>query len=396
MNSQVRNLRDDRPIIRSPDHTIPSGLYVHLPYCRSRCGYCAFVVSTDESSARAYRAALARETALLAGEARGVAFDSVYLGGGTPSLTPAADLAALLQDIRGRFDVLDSSEVTLEANPEDVTAEAARGWLAAGITRVSVGVQSFEDRELSAVGRRHDSARARGALESLGRTGLALSGDLILGLPGQTPGSFRSSLARLRESGVGHVSVYLLEAEKSKAIQEDRLLHPSRYLSDDAQADAWLEMGETLAAVGFSHYEISNWALPGRESRHNVKYWKRVPTLGLGVSAHEFWDGRRRANVSSLPRYIEEMAAGRRPVAMDAPIAEEEAERERIILGLRLADGVPAGDLEDRVRSSPDPVLTKDYESWREARLLVEDVPGRIRFSERGFLVSNEVLCRFV
>jgi oxygen-independent coproporphyrinogen-3 oxidase len=190
--------------------------------------------------------------------------------------------------------------------------------------------------------------------------------------------------------------VYLLEVEKSKTIQEDRRLHPSRYLCDDAQADMWLEMGETLTQEGFSHYEVSNWALPGRQAGHNVKYWKRVPTLGLGVSAHEFWNGRRRANVSSLARYIEEMGAGRRPVAMDSPISEDEAERERIVLGLRLSEGVPAGDVENRIRRSRDAALSEDYESWRRERLLLEEVPGRIRFSEQGFLVSNEILCRFV
>ncbi len=378
------------------DPPVSCGIYVHLPYCRSRCGYCAFVVSTDGSSAGAYLRALEKETAHLAGEAQGVRFDSVYLGGGTPSLTPVPDLAALLGDIRRRFDVLASSEVTLEANPEDVTPEAARGWLDAGITRISVGVQSFEDRELSAVGRRHDAARAGGALETLARSGLALSGDLILGLPGQTPESFRASLARLCESAVGHVSIYLLETEKSRTIEADRRLHPSRYLSDDAQADAWLEAGEKLAREGFSHYEVSNWALPGRQSRHNVKYWKRAPTLGLGVSAHEFWNGRRRANVSSLSRYVEEMAAGRRPAAMDVPLDEEEAARERIVLGLRLSEGVPARDLDDWMRSRGDATLRQDYASWMEERLLFEELPGRTRFSERGFLVSNEILCRFV
>ncbi len=376
--------------------TVPSGIYVHLPYCRSRCGYCAFVVSTEGSSAGAYLRALEGETAHLAGEAQGVRFDSVYLGGGTPSLTPVPDLAALLEDIRRRFDVLASSEITLEANPEDVTPEAARGWLDAGITRVSVGVQSFEDRELSAVGRRHDAARAGSALETLARSGLALSGDLILGLPGQTPESFRASLARLCESGAGHVSVYLLEAEKSRTIEADRRLHPSRYLSDDAQADVWLEMGEKLACEGFSHYEISNWALTGLQSRHNIKYWKRTPTLGLGVSAHEFWNGRRRANVSSLSRYLEEMAAGRRPAAMDVPIAEDEAARERIVLGLRLSEGVPTRDLEGWIRSHGDATLRQDFASWMEERLLLDQAPGRTRFSERGFLVSNEILCRFV
>jgi oxygen-independent coproporphyrinogen III oxidase len=387
--------RPDYPIARSPDHPLLPGIYIHLPYCRVRCSYCTFVVSTDGSSAAAYQDALLREIALLAPEAKAAAFDSVYLGGGTPSLTPAPDLARLLARLRRAFDVVPGAEVTLESNPEDVSPAAARDWAAAGVTRVSVGVQSFDDRELSAVGRRHDAAAARRALETLAGADLSISGDLILGLPEQTPESFRASLGELTRSGAGHVSIYLLETDKSKATEEDRRLHPERYLSDDAQADLWLEMGQTLAHAGFSHYEISNWARPGQQARHNVKYWKRAPTLGLGVSAHELWDGRRRANVSALTRYVEELAAGRRPVAIDAAVSREEAARERLVLGLRLFEGVPAKEVEDFIRAGGDSTLAEDYASWRSGRLLEED-SGRLRFTERGFLVSNEILCRFV
>jgi oxygen-independent coproporphyrinogen-3 oxidase len=360
-----------------------------------RCSYCTFVVSTDDSTAGAYEGALLREIALLAPEADGAAFDSVYLGGGTPSLTPAPQLLRLLDRLRERFAVLSGAEITLEANPEDVSPAAARDWAAAGVTRVSVGVQSFDDRELRAVGRRHDAAKARRALETLAGAGLSLSGDLIVGLPEQTPESFRASLGELSRSGVGHVSLYLLETDKSKATAEDRRLHPSRYLSDDAQADLWLEAGEALAREGFAHYEISNWARPGQLARHNVKYWKRAPTLGLGVSAHELWGGRRRANVPVLQRYVEELAAGRRPVVSDAAVSDEEGARERLVLGLRLAEGVPAGEVEGFILSAGDPTLAADYASWRDGRLL-EEASGRIHFTERGFLVSNEILCRFV
>ena len=380
------------PIGPSADDPIPRllpGIYVHLPHCRVRCAYCSFVVSTDDSSAKAYQDALAREIVLLAPEAEGVTFDSVYLGGGTPSLTPAPELARLLGDLRGRFHVTPGAEVTLEANPEDVSPGAARDWAAAGVTRVSVGVQSFDDRELAAVGRSHDAADARRALRTLRRDGLSISGDLILGLPEQTPKSFRESLRQLCRSGAGHVSVYLLEGERSREMPRERRL------SDDAQADLWLEMGETLAREGFFHYEISNWALPGQEARHNVKYWKRAPTLGLGVSAHELWDGRRRANVSTLVRYIAELAAGRRPVTVDTPLSREEGARERLVLGMRLSEGVPAGEVEDFVRGSGDPTLAGDYASWKEFGLLAEE-SGRLRFTERGCLVSNEILCRFV
>jgi oxygen-independent coproporphyrinogen-3 oxidase len=373
----------------------PAGIYTHLPYCRSRCGYCAFVVTTDDSSRAAYLAALLREIALVAPEAQGDRFNSIYLGGGTPSLLPAADIAALLDGLRGSFQVLPEAEITLEANPDDVSPPLARAWRDAGVTRVSVGVQSFADPELSAVGRRHDSAAAQRALETLRRAELSISGDLILGLPEQTAESFAASVQRLCDAGVGHASVYLLEADKSKAIEEDRRRAPERYLSDDAQADLWLDLCERLEARGFEHYEISNWALPGQAARHNVKYWKRTPTLGLGISAHELWRERRRANVSAIAPYLEGLAAGRRPVGLDHQVGPEERARERIVLGLRLAEGVAREELEEWIADSKDATLAEDYGSWREEALLT-DCADRVRLTERGFLLSNEILCRFV
>jgi putative oxygen-independent coproporphyrinogen III oxidase len=375
--------------------TAPAGLYVHLPYCRSRCGYCAFVVSTDDSSRGEYLSALSREAAFLEPEACGSRFDSLYLGGGTPSLVPSDELGWLVEELRRRFVFEEDSEVTLEANPEDVTIELRDAWIRAGVHRVSVGVQSLEDAELSAVGRRHDAAGALRSLDRLAGAGLSLSADLILGLPGQSAGTFRGSVEGICAAGVDHVSIYLLETEKSRAIEDDRRAHPERYLSDDEQADAWLEAGETLASRGFAHYEISNWARPGREARHNVKYWTRAPTLGLGVSAHELWGERRRANVSGLPAYLASVREGRRPLALDRPVGEEEAVRERIVLGLRLSRGLPAGDVQSWIEEEGDPLLSGDYADWRAEGLLAEK-DGRLRFTERGFLLSNEVLCRFV
>ena len=372
-----------------------AGLYIHLPYCASRCGYCSFVVSTDTSSREAYLAALSREIDLAGEEAEGEPFDSVYLGGGTPSLIPPEELSTLLGRVRARFSVDAAAELTLEANPEDVTRDRRDAWIDAGVTRVSVGIQSFEDRELAAVGRRHDAARARQALSDLSGRGLSLSGDLILGLPEQTAETFRSSVEDLCDAGVDHVSVYLLEAEKSKSLEEDRRMHPERYLSDDAQADLWLEFSRTLSGRGFAHYEISNWARPGREARHNTKYWQRAPTLGLGVSAHEFWRGRRRANVAFLAAYIEKLGLGQRPVALDAAIGPEQEAAERIVLGLRLAAGVGRGEVEAWIGQSGDPRLPADFAAWKDQGLL-RDSGDRLALTERGFLLSNEILCRFV
>ena len=372
-----------------------AGIYVHLPYCRSRCGYCAFVVSTDESSRTDYLGALAREAELVCAEAAEDRFDSLYLGGGTPSLVAPEDLSALIEGLRQRFSFDDDTEVTLEANPEDVTAERRDAWKRSGVNRVSLGVQSLEDAELSAVGRRHDADRARRAIECLATADLSLSADLILGLPEQTATTFRENVARIAAAGVQHVSIYLLETEKSRVLEADRRARPGRYLSDDDQAEAWMEAGHLLAAQGFRHYEISNWARPGREARHNVKYWTRTPTLGLGVSAHELWGERRRANVSQIPQYVSALTEGRRPLAIDRPVGYEEADRERIMLGLRLSAGIPASEIETWVAESGDPLLSPDYDSWLEAGIL-EREQDRVHFTERGFLVSNEVLCRFV
>lgn len=371
-----------------------AGIYVHLPYCRSRCGYCSFVVTTDDSSRSAYFGALVSEIRLAAAEAERQTFDSVYLGGGTPSLTPHEELEALLASLRDAFRLEASSEITLEANPDDVTLELARRWRAMGINRVSLGVQSLSDQELAAVGRRHDADGARRALETLGRSGFSVSADLILGLPDQTRDSFRRSYRELGETGIDHISVYLLETEKSRVIEGDRRSRPERYLSDDEQADAWLELAAWLAGRGFVHYEISNWARDGLEARHNLKYWERRPTLGLGVSAHELWDERRRANPSGIPQYVGSIAGGRRASALDRPLDAVEREREGIVLGLRLSRGVPATNVEAWIDRSPDPLLRGDYHGWlAEGWLAAAD--GRLRLTERGFLVSNEILCRF-
>jgi oxygen-independent coproporphyrinogen-3 oxidase len=213
-------------------------------------------------------------------------------------------------------------------------------------------------------------------------------------LPDQTRATFRESVAELA-GRVDHVSIYLLEADKSRALEEDLRARPERYLCDEEQADAWLEAGESLVAGGFEHYEISNWARPGREARHNVKYWTRTPTLGLGVSAHEFWSGRRRANVSGLPQYVARLQAGDRPLALDDAVTAEAAERERIVLGLRLAAGVAASEIEEWIEGSGDAFLESDYRVWLDEGILARQ-ESRVRFTERGFLVSNEVLCRFV
>jgi oxygen-independent coproporphyrinogen III oxidase len=373
----------------------PGGIYVHWPYCAQHCSYCSFTVSTQESTRASYFNALRREIEIVAQEAIGVRFDAISFGGGTPSRLAAEEIATLLDDLRFHFSVLPSSEITLEANPEDVSAQTLSGWKSAGVTRVSVGVQAFDDSSLLEIGRLHTADCGRRAVVESVRSGMEVSCDLILGLPEQTAESFLSDLREVAAAGVGHVSIYLLELDQAHRLAEDRRRRPGRYLSDDDQATLYLEASRILQSLGFEHYEVSNWALRGRQARHNSKYWSRTPTLGFGVSAHEFWNGRRRANTTSLRHYVERLGEGKRPTDFDQAVGEEAAAAERIFLGARTSRGVVAADLEAWLARHADANLRGDWDGWLRAGLVVRR-EDRYGLSEEGFLLSSEVLCRFV
>jgi oxygen-independent coproporphyrinogen-3 oxidase len=375
--------------------TPPAGLYVHVPYCVRRCSYCTFVLTTDFATRDAYFAALETEAELVAGETEGATFDSLYLGGGTPSSVPPERIAGLVALLRRRFRFAEDTELTVEANPDDVSAESVRAWRAAGATRVSLGIQSFRDGELRAIDRIHTGDQAARAIDALAGAGLAIAADLMIGIPGQTADGLLSDVARLASGPAGHVSIYILELDKARRMAEDRRLRPERYLSDDAQADAYLEAGRRLASAGFRHDEVSNWSRPGAGSRHNAKYWRRVPTLGLGVGAHEFWDGRRRANTASIGAYLDAIGRGRRPTAEDRLLDAVEREREEILLSARTREGIAAERIDRWLAERGDAALRDDWPRWIEAGL-IERREERYVLTERGFLVSNEILYRFV
>ena len=372
-----------------------AGLYVHVPYCVRRCAYCTFVLTTDFSTRDRYLTALGAEAGLLTPEVAGTTFDSLYLGGGTPSAIPAPLLASLLDDLQRSFAFSADTEVTIEANPDDVTPEAVAAWVAAGATRVSLGVQSFRDDELRAIDRIHSAADAQRALDRLVAGGLRVSCDLMIGIPGQEREGFLADVDRLAESVIGHVSIYVLELDKAKSMARDRERHPEGYLTDDEQAEAYLDASRRLADAGFHHYEVSNWCRPDQEARHNTKYWARTPTIGLGVGAHELWGERRRANTSSLGTYLDALENGRRPTTVDQPVERIEREREEIILGARTAGGVPAGRIEEWLRERADGTLRQDWAAWQDDGL-IERRADRYALTERGFLLSSEILCRFV
>ena len=299
-------------------------LYVHIPFCRSKCGYCDFCSGHALDLKDRYLAALCRERASLppAGP-----LDSVYLGGGTPSWVPPEDLRPLFEGLN----LAPGAEITLEANPEDIIPANLDAWRALGINRISVGVQSLREAELDALGRRRSVRESRMAMELLAGSWDNWSVDLIAGVATQTEESLRAMIGEVLEHRPPHLSLYALEVKAGAAVAP---------LDGDFTADLLLQAWDLLHASGYRHYEISNFCRPGRESRHNMGYWKRDPYRGLGASAHSFMDGIRFWNRSVPEEYVRTVEESRNPREGEDVLDEVQARWEAFFLQLRLDEGV--------------------------------------------------------
>jgi putative oxygen-independent coproporphyrinogen III oxidase len=364
------------------------GLYVHLPFCASRCAYCTFVTSTDaDLMPRTMRAVAAEIRRLARRHRRPLA--SLYLGGGTPSLVESDALVDIVEAVRCGFRFGRDTEVTLEANPDDVTPARARAWRAIGVNRVSLGVQALQDRVLQFLNRRHSAAQARDAASLLRSEGFVLSADVMLGLPGLSAADVEANVGGLLAVEPHHVSVYLLEMDKPHRLGQLAARRPDLFPDDDAAAGQYLLAGRLLTTAGYRHYEISNFALPGHVARHNSRYWLGAAVLAAGVAAHGQSRRRRWANLSDLRAYLERVERGESAVEWSRPLAEDEALRERVMLGLRLARGVPAADL------AACDVLAPGFGARLGEFLslgLARTRGDRVRLTPRGWLVSNELL----
>jgi len=356
------------------------GIYIHLPFCRVHCAYCPFVVSTDLAMQDAYVDALVSEITLRAGCEK---VDTIYFGGGTPSRTAPEHLQRIATTIRSRFDVHPDAEFSLEANPEDVTSDAIAFWKSLGVNRLSIGVQSFHDAELQPIGRIHGSQRARQAIRDAINANVRTSIDLILGLPHQTAESFRASVQEAIDSGVGHISVYMLDLDEDTALKRRVESGVVELPDEDRIAALYVEMVDTLSSAGFAQYEISNFARCGEESRHNLRYWRRQPYYGFGVGAHSFEDERRFANTRDLGRYTD---GGFAPEFAEA-LTEIERRHEMVFLRLRQTAGIHYDDLLQ--------LCGEEATSWTEQGVsegwLRRD-GSRVAFTPAGFLVSSELI----
>lgn len=317
------------------------GLYVHVPFCSAICPYCDFAVAVGrEEKRRAYVGSLQEEVRLAA--AFPGPFDTIYFGGGTPSLLAPDQLAEILATIRETFALADETFLFLEANPEDVNSLNLEAWRRLGISFLSLGVQSLNSEELRFLGRRHTSSEARRAVElALGAGFETVSIDLIYGLPGQDPVGWRSSL----EAAVGlrpqHLSCYELEVHERTTFGKRKARGELRELPEDVQADLFLETHRFLEASGIPGYEVSNFASdPCHRSRHNRKYWNHTPYLGLGPGAHSFDGERRFWNERSPARYMRLLGEGKCPRTGEETLTEEQRALEAVMLGLRTYEGL--------------------------------------------------------
>jgi oxygen-independent coproporphyrinogen III oxidase len=395
---------------------MPAGVYLHIPFCKSRCSYCDFAtdVYRDSSAVDRYVDALIREigashavSARLSpsqpvsgvpgisaqDETRRTTADTVYFGGGTPSLLTPEQAGDILKAVRGKFDIDPDAEITMEMNPATVTPETLAAYRDLGINRASFGVQTFNDRDLKLLARGHDANDARETYRLLREAGFSnISFDLIAGLPGQTLDDWSRNLDEAIAMAPEHLSLYLLEIHEATPLAKQLRSGRRPLPDDDLAADMYEMMIDRLTAAGYRHYEISNFARPGYESRHNTKYWRLEPVYGFGVSAHSF-DGRERyANERDTARYVEMIEA-----EGTAEVMREEIDlaSETAFLGLRLEDGLDLTKYSELFGFNPLEKYSTDLEQFSDAGLI--DISGeRLRLTRRGKLNSNEVFALFV
>lgn len=368
------------------------GLYLHVPFCLGKCRYCDFYSGAyPEETRKAYTEALCRHLAALSPLAAEYTVDTVYFGGGTPTLLDGADFARILHTVRGCFALLPGAEITAEANPATVDEEKATELLSAGVNRLSIGAQSLADNELRALGRRHTKSDFLHTVRGVIAAGFAnVSADLMVGIPEQTPASFAETLAGMLALKLPHLSVYGLRVEEGTPFYRERATLPLP--GEDAEAQIWETAVRELTGAGYRHYEISNFALPGSESKHNLRYWLRSPYLGFGPGAHSFFENVRYEAPRDLAAYLAAAKEGKwDSLRQNAHrVGGKEEQDEYVMLRMRLDTGVEEADFTRRFGVGMEQTYG-DFSRLVSAGFLTKQ-NGRIAFTEKGFRVSNAIL----
>ncbi len=390
-------------------------LYLHIPFCETKCPYCDFnTYAGINHLIPLYLEALGNELCTWANTLGHPRINTVFLGGGTPSMLSAKQMNDLFTLIRTEFAIQKDAEVSAEVNPDDVTAERMTGFLEAGLNRISMGVQSFFDPELQLLGRRHDVTQVLNAFQTIQRAGfINISMDLMYGLPHQSIENWKRNIESVITTSPQHISAYALTLEPETPMAQQVSKHILPDQDPDVAADMYEWASSALAKAGYRNYEISNWSLPGFESRHNITYWHNLPYLGVGPGAHSFLGGYRFANGKSPVAYMAKVNAwGRPPADLETllrenpgfvqdiePMDPRTEMADSLIMGLRLAEGVRNRDFRarfglnlheaygDAIKETISLGLLRSSGMWPEAT---------IRLTERGKLLANEAFLRFL
>jgi oxygen-independent coproporphyrinogen-3 oxidase len=368
-------------------------LYIHIPFCLSKCPYCDFVsFSWKESKASSFLKFLKQEMALYSPSLKDFRVKTVYLGGGTPSLLREKEIDSLFSALSKYFNLDSKAEICIEANPESLERNKVRTWKRVGVNRVSLGVQSFDDKALCLLGRKHDSATARNAFSLLREEGFGnINFDLIFGfLPDE---NWEFTLEEAVHLEPEHISTYAFTLKEETPMYVKVKRGEIEIVNDEVQAERYEFTSDFLKRSGYFHYEISNFSKKGFQCLHNLSYWRNENYLGLGVGAHSHLEGRRFANHSSLEKYIEDLKEGKRPLAFEEKLTLEEELREKIIMNFRLSEG-----LEKRlIRSCGEKslIFLQRIEKLKE-KGLIEESEETYFIPEKYFFVSNSILREIV
>ena len=368
-----------------------AGLYIHIPFCKSRCIYCGFYSTTDTTLRQRYVDAVCQEMISRSekneGENMRTGIQTIYIGGGTPSQLTLGQLGQLLEKARTVFDVDDNAEVTVEVNPDDVTEELAAGLRAIGVNRVSMGAQTFDANRLRFLNRRHTARQVEEAVSLLRQSGFDnISIDLMYGFPDETLNDWQQDIDAVLRLGVEHLSAYCLMIEEGTPLHQWAADNGQWTMDEELERAMYYTLIERLTAAGYEHYELSNFAKPGRRSRHNSSYWKDIPYIGLGAAAHSYDGQCRRWNVSNLLYYIKGIENGQ-PSFEQEELDEDTHYNDRITVALRTCEGLSLSELTDRQKK----YLLRSAQRYLDDGLL-ELLDGCIKLTRKGLFVSDMVM----
>ena len=370
----------------------PLGIYIHVPFCRSKCQYCDFysLTTKDDALMDGYLDAICAHIRESGDLAPGYSVDTIYFGGGTPSFFGAEGMAAILSNIRKAFDVRSDAEITFEANPDSVSPRLLRRLRSEGFNRVSLGIQCDDDRILEKLGRPHNYEQAVNAVKQIRRAGFKnLSLDLMFGLPAQSREAWEATLTNVLSLKPEHISCYGLKVEENTPLYQCRDL--MRLPDDDMQADMYMAAVEILRSKGYRQYEISNFCKRGYESRHNLKYWTGGEYLGFGPDASSDFAGKRFSMVRDLQGYIAGVLEGGPVIAEIQEVPPRERAGEYLMMRLRTTYGIQAEEYEKRYLL-PFAPLDKAMEACRQRGHALKMEGGRWRLTTEGFLLSNSII----